>query len=271
MRRRSTQNPQNTPSEDSILRIPRVLRLPLWVTIQREDGVALLIAMMSLLLLTALGVALVLTSSAETAIADNFRRSQEALYAADAVVERVMKDLAAAPDWNGLLDGSTRSSFVDGAPGGSRLMPDGSTIDLAQAVNMANCRKAAACSAADMNAVTAGRPWGPNNPRWTPYAYGRLSDLLPAANAIDSSYYVLLLVGDDPSETDNDPTKDGDDLTNPGSRVIAVRAEAFGPRAAHKVIELTVARSEPVAADENDYNNGIEEVAVRTLSWREVR
>jgi hypothetical protein len=239
--------------------------------IGREDGVALLVAMMSLLLLTALGVVLVLTSSAETIMADHFRSSEETLYAADAVVERVMEDLLAVPDWNALLDGSSRSTFVDGAPSGPRVLPDGSTIDLAQVVNMANCRKATACSAADMDAVTAERPWGPNNPRWMPYAYGRLSDMLPAPNAIDSACYVLLLVGDDPSETDNDPTKDSDDLANPGSRVIAMRAEAFGPRGAHKVIELTAARSDATLGGENGYNGEIEEVAVRMLSWREVR
>jgi len=41
---------------------------------------------------------LVLTSSAETVIADHFRCGQEALYAADAVVERVIEDLLMAPD-----------------------------------------------------------------------------------------------------------------------------------------------------------------------------
>jgi len=267
----NAQTAQTAQSKSSILRVPRGLRLPSWMIIRREDGVALLVAMMSLLLLTALGVVLVLTSSAETVIADHFRRGQEALYAADAVVERAIEDLLMAPDWNALLDGSAHSTFVDGAPSGPRTLPDGSTIDLGQVVNMANCRKAAACSAVDMDAVTAERPWGPNNPHWTPYAYGRLSDMLPSSDTIDSSYYVLLLVGDDPSETDSDPTKDGDGFANPGSRVIAMRAEAFGPRQAHKVIELTAARSGPTLGGENDYNNDIEEVAVRILSWREVR
>ena len=31
---------------------------------------------------------------------------------------------------------------------------------------------------------------------------------------------------------------------NPGTGVIAMRAEAFGPRGAHKVIELTLARTD---------------------------
>jgi Tfp pilus assembly protein PilX len=227
--------------------------------IRREDGIALIVAMMAMLLMTALGVALVLTTSSETMIASNFRNSQEALYAADAVVERAMDDILTVADWNKLLDGSTQSAFVDGAPSGTRTLPDGSTIDLAQALNLANCDHVAACTDAEMNAVSAMRPWTTNNPRWKLYAYGNLADMLPASDSINSSYYVLLMVADDPSENDDDPLHDGvtpcphndpsGSITAPitcnlGSGVIALRAEAFGPRGAHKVIEITVARTD---------------------------
>jgi hypothetical protein len=240
-------------------------------TIGRENGVAMLIAMMALLLMTALGIATLLTSSSETIIAAHFRNSLEARYAADAMIERAMDDVVSVADWNTLIDGSTQSALVDGAPTGLRTLRDGSTIDLAQVVNLANCQKTTACSLADMNAVTAERPWGANNPRWKPYAYGPLPDMLPASNAIDSAYYVLLLVGDDPSETDNDPTTDGAGVTNPGWDVIAMRSEAFGPHGAHKVIEVSASRTVDIFGDENDYNSGIGQAAVRILSWREVR
>ena len=131
-----------------------------------EDGVAMLIAMMALLLMTALGIAVILTSSSETIIAAHFRNSLEARYAADAMIERAMDDVVSVADWNTLIDGSTQSALVDGAPTGLRTLRDGSTIDLAQVVNLANCQKTTACSLADMNAITAERPWGANNPRW---------------------------------------------------------------------------------------------------------
>ena len=239
--------------------------------IMSEDGVAMLIAMMALLLMSALGIAVILTSSSETIIAAHFRNSLEARYAADAIIERAMDDIVGVADWNTLIDGSTQSAWVDGAPAGLRTLRDGSTIDLAQVVNLANCQKTTACSLADMNAITADRPWGTNNPRWKPYAYGPLRDMLPAPNTIDSPYYVLLLVGDDPSETDNDPTTDGAGVTSPGWHVIAMRSEAFGPHGAHKVIEATAGRTVDIFADENDYNNGIGQASVRILSWREVR
>lgn len=211
--------------------------------LRRENGAALVIAMMAMLLMSALGLALVMTTTSETLISANFRNGQEAAYAADAVIERAMDDLLTVPDWNKLLDGSEQSGFIDGTPSGPRTLLDGSTIDLTQAINMANCQKAATCSAAEMNANTSERPWGSNNPRWQLYAYGNLNDMLPTGT-INSPYYVVLFVGDDPSETDNDPTKDGASAANPGSGVIAMRAEAFGPRGAHKVIEITLARTD---------------------------
>ncbi len=48
--------------------------------------------------------------------------------------------------------------------------------------------------------------WGANNPVWQVYAYGPVSDLLP--NGVSSPVFVLVLVGDDPSESDSNPQVD---------------------------------------------------------------
>ena len=60
-----------------------------------ERGMALLIALMAILLVMALGTALVLAASVESTITRNFRNSSEALYAADAGLERAVGDLKA--------------------------------------------------------------------------------------------------------------------------------------------------------------------------------
>jgi hypothetical protein len=221
-----------------------------------QSGVALVVALMITLLMSTLALALILTTTVETRIASQFQRAQAGLYAADAIVERSLDDLLAVANWNRLLDGSANSSFVDGPPTGTRTLADGTLLDLIQTVNFANCHKTTACSVADMNAISDDRPWGPNNPRWKLFAYGPLSNLL-SPGAVDSPYYGVVMVGDDPAESDNDPTLDGTGA-NPGSGVIAVRGEAFGPGGAHKVVELTVTRAQP-------------EIAVKVLSWREVR
>jgi hypothetical protein len=218
--------------------------------IRREDGIALIVALMATMLMTALGVALILTTSTETMITANYRNAQEGLYAADAALERAMDDILTVPDWNNLLNGSTQSAFIDGTPSGTRSLPDGTQIDLSQLVNLSNCGKVSSCSASDLQAnFTGDRPWGPNNPVWQLYAYNRLDAIVPSGS-VNSQYYVVVLVADDPSDDDNDPLHDGGTCVagqtcpNPGLGVLSLRAEAFGPRGAHKVIQMTVARTD---------------------------
>lgn len=237
--------------------------------IRAERGAAMVLAVMAMLLLAALGAVLTLTTTTETIIAAGFRTQEAARYAAEAGAERALADLAAAGDWGAFIDGSARSTFVDGLPGGARTLVDGSSLDLGAQVNLANCQAAAGCSTAEMNAVTADRPWGLNNPRWQLLAYGALDAVAPEAT-LNSPHYVVVLVGDDPSETDNDPTRDGSDPANPGSGIIAIRAMAFGSRGAVRAIELTVSRP-PAGSQSGDYNERVRQTGLRILSWREVR
>ena len=216
-----------------------------------QRGVALVFAMLALVLLSALGLALVAATSSETVIAGNFRVSAETSYAADAIAGRALVDLRTAADWTPVLSGSTRSTFVDGAPSGPRTLLDRSIVDLTKVVNLANCNKATTCRPSDMDAVSAARPWGRNNPRWQLYAYGPLSRLIPG-DAVRSACYALAMVGDDPAETDGNPLQDATDPQDPGAGVVALRVEAFGPQSAHKTIEITLAR----------------QPSFRLLSWR---
>jgi hypothetical protein len=258
-----------------------------------ERGVALVVALMAMLVMVALGAALMLTAATESRVTRNFRSSTEALYAADAALERAVGELGSIGDWNLLLSGSARSAFVDGEPRGLRVLPDGKTVDLVEVLNDANCRKVGGCSGAAMDAITAERPWGANNPRWQPFAWGYLSDLAPAATS-KPSFYVMVMVADDPSECDDNPFVDGGAVVscpagakaNPGAGYIGVRAEAFGPFGAHRAVELTLARADrgldrtgvmpAEGATENygdtaSYDSGIGRAGVRILSWREVK
>jgi hypothetical protein len=210
---------------------------------ENERGIAMIIALMAMSLMIALGAALMLTTTTESKIVQNFRNTSESLYAADAGLERALDDMLTIPDWNYLLSGTAKSALVDGAPSGTRTLADGAVLDLSEVLNMANCQKVTTCSAADLTAVTNERPWGPNNPTWQLFAYGPLNTVLPQGG-INSPYYVVVMVGDDPSENDGDPLHDGVSQANPGTGVLAMRAEAFGPRGSHKVVELTIARTD---------------------------
>ena len=191
--------------------------------IRDERGTALIIALMAMMLLTALGAAVVMVSSTETHISSNYRNGQEALYAADAAVERVMQDLLMIPRWNDILNGSAQSGFVDGGASGQKTLPGGGVMTLTSAT---------AALQADTDTLN---QWGANNPHWQLFAWGPLSDMLPN-DVIDSPMYVAVWVADDPAETDGNPAADV-------NGTLTLHAEAIGPSGSRKVVEVTIART----------------------------
>jgi hypothetical protein len=211
-----------------------------------ERGVVLILVLLGMMLLSALGMALTLTVGTETRISATHVRGLQAFYAADAAFERAVYELSLAPDWDQILAGTLKSSFVDGGPG-PRVMPDGSTLDLNQATDGVNCGRFP-CSVADLQSVTAARPWGQNNPVWQIYACG----------AATPDAYVVVWVADDPLENDAQPLVDGDTSAgaNPGEGLLQLLVHAHGRAGALRVIEGTIRRVDG---------------QTRVVSWREVR
>jgi Tfp pilus assembly protein PilX len=224
-----------------------------------ERGVALVIALLAMLLMTALGMALVLVSETESMIGANYRDSVEASYVADAGIERVMQDVLSIPDWNVILtspDGikaGVTSGFVDGRPLNAIPLADGRTINLESATNMINCNKTTSCSDVDMNANDGERQWTLNNPRFRLFAWGPVNDLNATAT-LNSPFYIAVWIADDGAENDDNPIEDGGPPSaawladgvdkNSGAGVLTLRAEAFGPGGSHRVIETTIARTD---------------------------
>jgi hypothetical protein len=220
----------------------------------------LLVSLLGVMLLSALGSALLLATMAETQITASFGRAAEAFYAADGAMERAIQDLDGLPNWSGVLDGSVASSFVDGVPSGQRVLPGGGTIDLNALTNTVRCGKSAGCTPSDLDRVTADRPWGVNNPRWQLFACGPFNALL-MDDTVRSPTYVLVWAGDDPAEFDGMPLVDGgpnvDGSANAGRDVVVLLAQAYGPSGSRRVVEATVAR--------------LDTGHVRVLAWRELR
>lgn len=196
----------------------------------------LVIALISLVLLSVLGTSLTMVMSTELRAAANYSASRETMYAADGALQIALRELLAVGDWNAVLSRGVLSGFVDGAPGGVRQLGDGSIVDLVQATSLANGEP---------------RPWGANNPVWRVFAFGWLGP----------KTYVIAWVGDDFAENDGDPLTDGGGKANPGSGILAVRAEAFGVGGAHTVLEACVRRDA----------EGPGAPSVRMLSWQEIR
>ena len=221
-----------------------------------RSGSALVLVLMGMMLLSAVGLATLLLATADTQAAANQRDAAAALYAAEAGLELAASELADVFDWDAVLSGSATSVFADGPPSGSRPLPGGGTIRLEEIASLATCGASAGCSAAARQAVTPDRPWGANNPNWRPYRQGRLS---PGGSAQD--VYIVVLVGDDPSENDGNPERDGLAPGNHGAGVLTLRAEAFGPGLSRRSVEAVMAR---VAVPGGAF-------APRFLAWREVR
>ena len=192
-----------------------------------ERGTALIIALMSMMLLTALGAATVMVSRTETMISGNFRNSQEALYAADAAVERVLQELLMVPRWNDILDGTVQSAFIDGILDEQKSLPTGAKVRFC-------CGSSSATG--ELQAVTdSANLWGANNPQWRLFAWGPINELI-TDGSIDSTMYAAVWIADDPAEEDGNPLAD----TN---GTLTLHAEAIGPSGTRKIIEVTVART----------------------------
>ena len=246
------------------------------MTLGSQRGAALVVTLMAMLLMASIGAALVLATNMDVQIAANAGAATEAFYAADAVFERTLAELRAAPDFTLVLDGSVGSSFVDGPPTGVRTMPDHTSVDLLEIESLSNCARREPCNDTDMDSSIRDRPWGRRNPRWRLFSWGMLE-----ADGPGPSLYVVTLVADDPAETDDNPWEDGawtGAAVNPGAGVLLIRAEAFGRRGAHRVIEGGVVRHDLVArarwqaADPATRGPAPSSFPVlQVLAWREVR
>lgn len=195
-----------------------------------ERGAALVVSLLAMMILSALGAALVLNTSTETMLSHNFQNAQQTLYAADAGIERGVQDLIREPSWSAIVAGTKKSGFTDNPP---YLLPDGTNADFV-------AMTAALQADSDLRYGVA----TPNRPVWRLYAHGPMESLLPAGD-IYTNGYVVVWAADDPAETDDNPSLDGN-----GS--ILLHAEAFGESGSRKVVEASAVRTAATSI-ENGY------------------
>ena len=212
-----------------------------------DNGVALLAALVVMAVVAAMGIGLALMSSLEPPAAANYEASHAARLAADAGVAVAAHELGGLADWNAALAGTVSSGILDQGPAEVDL-PDGTRAGLDELTSRATCGRPGLCSEADRSATTVARPWGPNNPSWRLFGHARLDRLVPGGDGLPP-VIIVVWVGDDPAELDGDPGVDSGvgpaGERRPGGCVVALRAEAFGPRFSHAAVLATVTRREP--------------------------
>lgn len=216
--------------------------------LRSDRGTILVSALMVMALLGTLGAALAFVVTTETVIAANHRAAQQALYAADAGVERAIGELRRLTTWRS-VPGSTGSSdtdFNDGAI--APRAPDGRALDL---VRLTSQRQT------ESNTVY---PDAPDRPFWHLFAHASL-DRMISGDGSEPSPYVVVWIADDPDDLDGDPSLDS-------NNIMIVRSEAFGIRGGKRAIEATLVR---VSALDGSMGGGVLRSDVRVIAWREVR
>ena len=183
-----------------------------------DEGGTLLLVLILTGLLSAVGLSLVTLVGTERTIAGNVRLTTDVQYAADALAERVLVELAARPDWSPILAGLDRSAFFSTSldpvtPWRQRLSLVQLTTDLQRRGGL-------------------GGATGASAPVWRLFESGSMADLVgggPAPHA-----YVVAWVADDESDQDVDPTTDAN-----GCVQVQVEARGFGGlrRSVHLVVK----------------------------------
>jgi Tfp pilus assembly protein PilX len=233
------------------------------VSTRRSKGIALVATLLAISFFSALGLGLALSSATARMVDGNHDDGVAMFNAAESALELAARDLAAAPDWNRALDGSLRSTIVDGPPAGIRTVAPGVVVDLTRLTNDLTCGRETACTEAGMRTSTLERPWGANNPRWQPFLHGALERLTDPRHR-DAPYAVVWL-GDDARETDANPLIDGGGAGAEGRYVVRARSEVFGAQGARRAIEAELARvCRPAGAGE------VCLPGIRVQSWRVV-
>jgi hypothetical protein len=194
--------------------------------LSRDDGAAVVIALLTTMLLAGVGAMLITIATTETIISGSLRHSEEAAYAAESAFDRALHDLDAIPDWSQILlppPANLKSSFADGQD--TALAPDGRTLNLQQLTALRQ-------SASQVSSGPA--VFGPDAPVWRLFAHAHFSAMLPAGTPAPPAYLVVW-VADDGWDGDGEVSAD----TN--SRVL-VHAEAFGGHGAHRSVSGVVFR-----------------------------
>jgi hypothetical protein len=227
----------------------------------QSRGIALVITLIALAVFSALGLGLLLTTSAERLTGGNHRDAVHALDAAESALELAARELALIADWNVVLAGVQQSRLADGPAAGMRDV-HGALLDLATLTNQVTCDRVAFCSDAQVHANTRERPWGANNPRWQLFVFGFLSAFAGARPGVPDAY-VVVWVGDDAREADGDPLVDGGGPAGQGRDVVRARAESFASGGTRRVVEADLVRP----CEEHE---GVRtcRAGIRVQSWR---
>jgi hypothetical protein len=199
---------------------------------RRQQGIAVVLAMVFVVFLTVGFASLLPVATTERWLSAVAREAAECRYAAEAVVVHAITELQARPDWDGALSGTEPSAFADSV----------------------RTPRVAGIRPLDLDATGASHPtpepgaWGADQPQWMLFGWGAARDLAPGLT--NSSVYVAVWAADDERDGDGDPRRDSNGR-------LTLLGEAFGPIHGRRNVVVSVAREIPAPG------------ALRLLDWRQ--
>jgi len=200
----------------------------------RDQGSGVLLATIVMGTMLALGLGLVAVSSTERAIAGNHHTGVEALYAAEALAEFVLTELASDASWSPALTGERHSAFLE--PSNQPMTPWNEVLDVSAITTRVQQQSDATWSA------------GLDTPQWRVFAAGPLEMLVGSGNV--GSMFLIAWVADDVADADANPGADNNGL-------VMIRAQALGPSGLQRTLLIVFRRDEGGGC--------------RVIGWREVR
>jgi len=177
-----------------------------------ELGMALVLVLTAMLLLLVAVAGLVLAASAEEQMEASYRRRQEDIGAAEAVLERALQELSGVADWTSILAGAS--------PGPTDVTPWLSGWGLLDLVDE---------TARLQREQDSRNRWGADGARW------RLIWSRPENVTGRRGVHGVAWLADDVWDGDGDPLVDR-------NGVVTVRAEVFGPLKSRVAVLATVVR-----------------------------
>jgi hypothetical protein len=203
-----------------------------------ERGAALLPVMLVMFLFAAIAFGATAVVRIEVMVAERFRQSAEAQYAAEAGLELVLSELRSMPTWAPVVSGLQRSALVDGEVAGQKAVPGGGTVTVC-------CDNGSAADRLTIETRLSPLP-ARRAVDWKPYLWTPFDRLVRGEQP--SRLYIAVWVAGQEDVT----AGEGED-----GEAVLVRADALDPGGRRRTIEAMAQRRSPDA--------------LRVLAWREVR
>jgi hypothetical protein len=205
-------------------------------------------------LLSAIAIGAATVVRVEILVADRYRQSAEAFFAADAALQSTLAELRTIADWTPVVAGTVASSLSDGAFTGSKGIPGSGAVEVCCGPQSAAGRLAAETTLAPVPAR--------RSVAWRPFLWTTMNALAPRNPP--SRVYVVAWVAND----ERDPAGSVGDTNH----TVIIRAEAIEAAGYRRSVEALVARQPPgTAPPPTPAEEAARLMAVGILRWREVR